>query len=81
MPYRFRPGASNAAIGVEAEPPVTVAPAGGAVTESRWLIHTVCSSWRPAASAPPKRMSVLPNSEIPVRSTRPPSSWAIRCMP
>ena len=45
------------------EPAVTRAPSGGASTESRWLIQTVCSSGRPAASAPRRRASaVLPNS-------------------
>ena len=44
--------------------------------------QTVCSSGSPARSAPPSERSwVLPNSETPVRSTRPPRSWAISCMP
>ena len=34
---------------------VTRAPAGGASTESRWLIQTVCSAGRPAKSAPSLR--------------------------
>ena len=50
-------GASNAATGVDGEPAVTRAPSGGAVTESRWLIQTVCSAGRPAKSAPPRRWS------------------------
>ena len=41
---------------------MTVGALGGAVTESRWLIQPVCSSGRPAASAPLKRNDVLPNS-------------------
>ena len=63
------------------DPAVTSAPAGGAVTESRWLIQPVCSSGRPLPSAPPRRNVVLPNSDAPVRSTRPPRSCAISCMP
>ena len=35
-----------------AERPVTVAPSGGAVTVSRWLIHTVCCGGSPSKSAP-----------------------------
>src|SRR5258707_188721 len=42
-PYSARSGASKAAIGVEAEPATTRAPSGGATTESRCDIHTVCS--------------------------------------
>ena len=47
--YRPRPSSSNAAIGVVGDEAVTRAPVGGAVTESRWLIQTVCSagsSWK-----------------------------------
>ena len=44
--------------------------------------QTVCSSGRPVKSAPSSaRSSVLPNSETPVRSTRPPSSSAMSCIP
>ena len=39
-------GSSKAATGVDGEPATTRAPSGGAVTESRWLIHTVCSPGR-----------------------------------
>ena len=43
-----------------------VAPSGGAVTVSRWLIHTVCCGGSPLKSAPePSSSSVLPNSEVP----------------
>ena len=45
-------------------------------------IHTVCSpgrSWN--SSTRSARSSVLPNSETPVRSTRPPRSSASSCMP
>ena len=61
---------------------VTSAPAGGAVTESRWLIQTVCSggrSWKSSDS--PASSSALPNSDAPVRSTAPPRSRAMSCMP
>ena len=72
----FRSGSSKAAIGVEGEPATTRAPSGGAVTESRWDIHTVCSSGRPREEPPAlaPRARVLPNSETPVRSTAPPRS-------
>ena len=53
-PYRRRARSSKAAIGVDGELAVTSAPVGGAVTESRWLIHTVCSggrSWKSSDSA------------------------------
>src|SRR5436189_184217 len=69
-PYRLRPGASKAAIGVDDEPATTAAPSGGATTESRCDIQTVCSGGvsrkRSDSSA---RSSVFPNSETPVRST------------
>ena len=56
---------SKAAIGVDGEPAVTRAPSGGAVTESRWLIQTVCSSGRPAARrAAHAASAVLPNSDV-----------------
>ena len=43
-----------------------VAPSGGAVTVSRWLIHTVCCGGSPLKSAPePSSSSVLPNSRGP----------------
>ena len=66
-------GILEAAIGAAGEPAVTRAPAGGAVTESRWLIQPVCSAPRPAKSAlsGSARTSVLPNSETPVRLDRP----------
>ena len=81
-PYRPRSGSSNAAIGVDGEPAVTRAPVGAAVTESRCDIQTVSSSGSPAKSAPPSaRNSVRPNSEAPVRSTEPPRSSAMSCMP
>ena len=57
-------------------------PSGGAVTESRWLIHTVCSggrSWKSSDSS--ASSSALPNSDAPVRSTAPPRSRAMSCMP
>ena len=59
------------------------APSGGATTESRCDIQTVCSRGQVAGRAPTRstRSSVLPNSETPVRSTRPPRSSAISCMP
>jgi len=61
---------------------VLCALSGGAVTESRWLIQTVCSSGSPVKSAPSCASSpALPNSETPVRSTVPPRSRAISCMP
>ena len=41
---RARSGASNAAIGVDGEPATTRAPSGGATTESRCDIQTVCSA-------------------------------------
>ena len=73
---------SNAAIGVDGDDAVTVAPVGGAVTESRWLIHTTWSEWEvveelglTAAS------SALPNSDASVRSTAPPRSRAMSCIP
>ena len=81
-PYSRRPRSSNAAIGVDGDDAVTTAPAGGAVTESRWLIQTVCSggrSWKSSDSA--ASSSVLPNSETPVRSTAPPRSRAMSCIP
>jgi hypothetical protein len=83
MPKSSRSGSSKAAIGAAGEPAVTRAPEGGAATESRWLIQPVCSSGRPVKSAlsPSTCTSVLPNSETPVRSTDPPSSWAISCIP
>ena len=63
-------------------PATTRAPAGGAMTESRCDIHTVCSAGRSrTARARSTRSSVLPNSPAPVRSTRPPSSSAISCAP
>ena len=60
-PRRPRSACSGAAV--------TVAPSGGAATESRWLIQPVCSSGRPSASAPPSLNAVLPNS--PRRHARP----------
>ena len=53
------------------------------MTESRWLIQPVCSSGNPVNRrlSPSVWNSVFPNSEIPVRSTRPPSSCAISCIP
>ena len=57
------------------------------VTESRLLAdtppeQTVCSSGVPANRADSAaRIPVLPNSDTPVRSTRPPSSSAISCIP
>ena len=68
--------------GVEGDPATTRAPSGGAVTESRWLIHTVCTGGRPSKRPPSSaRSSVFPNSEAPVRSTAPPSSNARSCIP
>ena len=64
------------------EPATTRAPSGGATTESRCDIHTVCSAGVSFSSADSSTCSsVLPNSETPVRSTRPPRSSAISCMP
>src|SRR5205085_1726269 len=64
------------------EPATTRAPAGGATTESRWLIHTVCADGRPSNSPQSSaRSSVFPNSDAPVRSTEPPSSSASNCIP
>ncbi len=62
---------------------MTRAPSGGAVTESRWLIHPTCSAGRPPKSSlsGSTRISALPNSEPSVRSTRPPRSLAISCIP
>ena len=69
-------------MGVDGDDAVTWASSGGAVTESRWLIHTTCSSGVSSNSAPPaERRSARPNSEPPVRSTLPPRSSAISCMP
>ena len=69
---------SNAAIGVDGDAAVTRAPGGGAVTESRWLIHTTCSagrSWKSGDS--PSSASALPYSETSFDSTVPPRSRAI----
>ena len=69
-------------IGVDCDEATTRAPSGGAVTESRWLIQPICSAGRFAKSSPPSTVnSVLPNSETPVRSTLPPSSCAMTCIP
>ena len=81
-PYSRRRGSSNAAIGVEGEDAVTAAPLGAAVTESRWLIHTTCSagrSWKSSESN--ASSSALPNSDASVRSTAPPRSRAMSCIP
>ncbi len=69
-------------MGVVAEEAVTRAPAGGAVTESRWLIHTVCPggrSWKRADS--PSSAAALPYSDTSFDSTAPPSCCAISCIP
>ena len=77
------PASSKAAIGVDGEPATTRAPVGGATTESRWLIQTVCSAGRSSKSAPTPRRAARScrTREAPVRSTRPPRSSAISCMP
>ena len=74
---------SNAAIGVVSDEAVTRAPAGAAVTESRWLIQTTCSaarSWK-SAPVPSSSTSAFPYSETSFASTAPPSSRAMSCMP
>ena len=58
------------------------APGGGAVTESRWLIHTTCSAGRSRKSGDsPRIASALPYSETSFDSTEPPRSRAITCIP
>ncbi len=73
---------SKPAIAVAGELAVTAAPAGGAMTESWWLIHTVCSPGRSRNSADsPRETSVFPYSETSFDSTSPPRCCAISCMP
>ena len=65
-------GSSKAAIGVDGDEAVTRAPAGGAVTESRWLIQTVCSLGQVAEERRLARSaaSALPYSDDVVRLDR-----------
>ena len=80
--YSARAGSSKAATGVTGEPAVTVAPGGGATTESRWLIHTVCSAGRSQEERRLARLQLrLPELETSFDSTEPPSSRAISCIP
>ena len=81
-PYNERSRDSNAATGVAGELATTVAPSGAATTVSRCDIHTVWSAGVSFSSCDSVTcMAVLPNSETPVRSTRPPRSSASSCAP
>ncbi len=83
IPYRPRPGASNAATGDPAEVASTRKPAGAACTASPWLIHTDCSTGEPVSSVPGASIPtcVPPYSRVPVRATVPPSACAMAWKP
>ena len=62
-----------------------VNPSGAAVTESPWLIHTVCTSGVPSSRVPTAVSGhvavVAPYSRTPVRSTVPPRALAMTWNP
>ena len=74
---------SNAATGVATVDARTSKPSGARCTESPWDIQTRCSPGMSARSVPGlvTRTGVRPNSEMPVRATSPPSTWAIAWKP
>ena len=78
-----RPARSSiAAMGAPAVSAVTVKPSGAVVTASRWLIqHVSAGRSRNSPSRECTRMSVRPNSPVPLLVTTPPSACAIDCMP
>ena len=81
-PKRRPARSSMAAMGAPAVSAVTVKPSGAVVTASRWLIQQVSagrSRKRPSREC--TRMSVRPNSPVPLLVTTPPRAWAIDCMP
>ena len=52
-PARRPEASSKAATGARGLDAVTTKPSGATVTQSPWLIHTVCSAGNPASSCPP----------------------------
>ncbi len=78
-----RPGCSSTATGASGVEAQTVKPAGGSTTASKWLIQTGWLSGSPASSVPGcATVSIArPYSPRPVRSTRPPSCWAMSWAP
>ena len=83
-PASRRPASSKAATGAPAVVAQTVNPGGAAATESPCDIHTDSCSGRPANSRTAGSVTVSgvrPNSDRPVRSTVPPSAWAIAWNP
>ncbi len=62
---------------------ITRKPGGGDMTESPWLIQTVCSGSRPSKSAESvaRRAVARPNSRPSALATCPPAVRAIHCMP
>ena len=80
-PAIFFAGHSNAATGAPADVAVTVKPSGALLTESPWLIHTLCSS-KPSCSTPSVGSSfVRPYSRSPVAATVPPRALVIAWKP
>ena len=83
-PYRPRSGSSNPATGEASVLATTLAPGGGAVMVSPWLIQTTWVPGRSPNSRLPSgwaRRVVRPYSLTPVASTRPPRTWAMACWP
>ena len=77
-------GASKAATGASGDEAVTVAPAGGSVMASKWLIHT---GWVPVPASTSRvpgsatARSVRPYSPRSLRPTVPPLCWAMSWAP
>ena len=74
---------SNAATGARSLRAVTMNPSGATVTQSPWLIQTVCSEGSAASSVPGSitARSVAPNSRWPVCATSPPRARAMAWNP
>src|SRR3546814_19352901 len=82
-PASLRSRSSKAATGVTSVEANTSKPAGAAVTESPWDIHTRCSAGTSARSVPgaQTRPGVRPYSRAPVGEPPPPRPLAIRWKP